>query len=157
VHIFTAVLTSAAGEPGDAWTMVVIPGEIAGSFGGRSTVRVRGTVNGVAYRSSLMPDGDGGFHMMVNASTRAEAEVEPGDEVTVELEIDDAPRTVRTPPDLNRALQDDPRARAFWGALSHSNKRLYVDWILEAKEPGTRAKRVSETVQGMRDGKKRER
>lgn len=157
MHTFTAVLTSAMGEPGDDWTMVVIPEDIASSFGTRSMVRVRGTVNGVPYRSSLMPSGDGGFRMMVNAAIRAEADVGQGDEVAVELEIDNAPRTVRTPPDLNRALKDDPRAKAFWGALSYSNKKLYVDWILEAKQPDTRAKRVTETVQGMRDGKKRQR
>jgi hypothetical protein len=157
VHTFTAVLTSAMGEPGDAWTMVVIPDDIASSFGTRSMVRVRGTLNGIAYRSSLMPDGEGGFHMLVNAAIRAEAEVSQGDEVTVDLEIDDAPRTVRTPPDLNRALKDDPRANAFWGALPYSNKKLYVDWILEAKQPDARAKRVTETVQSMRDGKKRQR
>jgi hypothetical protein len=157
VHTFTAVLTSAMDEPGDAWTLVVIPNDIASSFGTRSMVRVRGTVNGVPYRSSLMPDGEGGFQMMVSAAIRAEAGVDQGEEVTVDLEIDDAPRTVRTPPDLNRALKDDPRAKAFWGALSYSNKKLYVDWIMEAKQPDTRAKRVAETVQGMRDGKKRQR
>jgi hypothetical protein len=157
VHTFTAVLTSAMGEPGDAWTMVVIPADIARSFGTGSTVRVRGTVNEIPYRSSLMPDGDGGFHMMINAAIRAEAEVGQGDVVSIELEVDDAPRTVRTPPDLNRALKDDPRAMAFWGALSYSNKKLYVDWILEAKQPEARMKRVAETVQGMRDGKKRQR
>ena len=157
MHTFTAVLTSAMDEPGDAWTLVVIPDDLARSLGTRSMVRVRGTVNGVPYRSSLMPDGDGGFRMMVNATTRADAGVDQGDEVTVDLEIDDAPRKVRTPPDLNRALKDDPRAKAFWGALSYSNKKLYVDWILDAQQPETRAKRVAETVQGMRDGKKRQR
>lgn len=157
MHTFTAVLTSAMGEPGDAWTMVVIPDDIAASLGTRSMVRVRGTVNGVPVRSSLMSDGGGAFRMMVNAGVCAEAGVGQGDEVTVELEVDDAPRTVRTPPDLNQALKADPRAMAFWGALSYSNKKLYVDWILDANGPETRAKRVAETVQGMRDGKKRQR
>jgi Domain of unknown function (DUF1905)/Bacteriocin-protection, YdeI or OmpD-Associated len=157
MHTFTATLTSAMEGPGDAWTTIVIPDEVAASFGTRAMVKVRGTIDGVPIRSSLMPDGAGGFRMMVNASIRKEAGVGAGDEVSVALEVDDDPRTVRTPTDLNTALKADPRAKAFWGALSYSNKSLYVEWIREAKQPETRARRVAETVQNMRDGKKRQR
>jgi hypothetical protein len=157
MHTFVATLASAMDGAGDAWTRIAIPADVASSFRSTAMVKVRGTLNGVAYRSSLMPDGQGGFHMMVNAAIREEAGVGSGDEVTVQMEVDDAPRTVRTPADLAAGLRADPRANAFWGALSYSNKRLYVDQILEAKQPETRAKRVAETVQAMRDGKKRQR
>lgn len=157
MHAFNATLVSAMDGAGDAWTRIAIPPEIAASFGTRAMVKVRGTLNGVAFRSSLMPDGGGGFHMMVNASIREMAHVGSGDDVAVEMEIDDAPRTVRTPSDLAAGLRTNPRANAFWGALSYSNKKLYVDHILEAEHPETRAKRVAETVQKMRDGKKRQR
>lgn len=157
MHTFTATLTSAMDQPGDAWSTIVIPGDVAASFGTHAMVKVRGTIDDVPFRSSLMADGNGGFHMMVNAAIRREAGVGAGDEVSVTMEVDDAPRTVRTPPDLNTALKVDRRAKAFWDALSYSNKKLYVEWIREAKQPATRAKRVAETVQNMRDGKKRQR
>ena len=51
-----------------------------------------------------------------------------------------------TPPDLEAALAADPAAAARWRAWAPSHRRQYVYWVLDAKRPETRARRVAETV-----------
>ena len=53
---------------------------------------------------------------------------------------------IPVPHDLLIELHDDPEAAAAFAALPPSHRREYVDWILEAKRPETRARRVEETA-----------
>jgi len=51
-----------------------------------------------------------------------------------------------TPPDLEAALAAVPAARERWTAWAPSHRRQYIYWVLDAKRPETRARRVAETV-----------
>ena len=62
---------------------------------------------------------------------------------------------LRMPADLGAALKSKPKAKAFYATLSPSAKRDYIEWITEAKQPTTRAKRVAQTVQWLGEGKRR--
>jgi uncharacterized protein YdeI (YjbR/CyaY-like superfamily) len=58
-----------------------------------------------------------------------------------------APRPeIPVPHDLQIELHDDPEAAAAFAALPPSHWREYIDWILEAKRPETRMRRVEETA-----------
>ncbi len=58
-----------------------------------------------------------------------------------------APRAeIPVPHDLQIELHDDPEAAAAFAALPPSHRAEYIDWILEAKRPETRARRVEETA-----------
>jgi len=61
---------------------------------------------------------------------------------------DEAPsgRLEVTPPDLGAALAAEPAAAARWRAWAPSHRRQYIYWVLDAKRPETRARRVAETV-----------
>ncbi len=54
---------------------------------------------------------------------------------------------IPVPHDLQIALHDDPEAAAAFAALPHPHRREYVDWILEARRPETRVRRVEQTVE----------
>jgi uncharacterized protein YdeI (YjbR/CyaY-like superfamily) len=56
------------------------------------------------------------------------------------------------PPDLRGALDADPAAGVGWSGLPPSSRRQYVGWILDAKRPATRERRVAETVRRARLG-----
>ena len=107
---------------------------------------VKGNVNGVAIRSSLMPQGDGSHILVVNRSIRAQAGADVGDTVRVTLERDTAPRTVETPPDLKSALAEGDIAPSAFEGMSYSHQKEYVDWIESAKRPATRARRIARAV-----------
>jgi hypothetical protein len=70
-----------------------------------------------------------------------------------------APRQARAvlqvPPDLKRALAANRKARTTFEAFPPSHKREYIEWITEAKQPATRAKRLETTLAWLAEGKPR--
>jgi uncharacterized protein YdeI (YjbR/CyaY-like superfamily) len=59
------------------------------------------------------------------------------------------------PPDLVAALKKNKAAGATFAGFSPGARREYVDWIVEAKRPETREKRVAQAVEWMAEGKQR--
>ena len=59
------------------------------------------------------------------------------------------------PDDLERALDNNPDARATFDRFSPSKRKEYVEWIEEAKSEGTRAKRLQQAIEWMAEGKAR--
>src|SRR5262245_60095191 len=108
---------------------VVVPAQIAVAAGLRYGVRVRGTVDGVAYRSSLMKYG-GVFHMGVHKATLAAAARTGGDIVDVAIEIDDEPLpTDVVPRDLAKAFAKSPAAKKAFATLSRARKTRPVKHV----------------------------
>jgi uncharacterized protein YdeI (YjbR/CyaY-like superfamily) len=66
-----------------------------------------------------------------------------------------APKPVQVPDDLSRALHRNARAKAAFQAFSPSHKREYVDWIVEAKTPETRQRRLGIALERLGEGKPR--
>lgn len=58
----------------------------------------------------------------------------------------DAVEALEIPADLDRALAVNPVAREYFDAFPRSVKRGILEWIVNAKKPETRAKRIDETV-----------
>ena len=62
---------------------------------------------------------------------------------------------VRVPPDLEKALKNNARARATFEGFSPSHRREYVEWIEEAKREETRRKRLVKAIEWMAEGNPR--
>ncbi len=58
------------------------------------------------------------------------------------------------PADLARALVKNKEARRNFQSFPPSAKRLYHAWILNAKKPETRARRVAEAVERIANNEK---
>jgi uncharacterized protein YdeI (YjbR/CyaY-like superfamily) len=58
----------------------------------------------------------------------------------------DAVEALEIPADLDQALAANPPARQYWDAFPRSVKRGILEWIANAKQPETRARRIEETV-----------
>lgn len=95
----------------------------------------------------------GSFRLPLNRGNRAVAGLSPGEVVEVAIERDDDPRVVEVPEDLAAALEGDDAAGTNFAGLSYSHQREYVEWITEAKRPETRARRVAQAVERLREGR----
>jgi bifunctional DNA-binding transcriptional regulator/antitoxin component of YhaV-PrlF toxin-antitoxin module len=112
---------------------------------------VRGTVNGTPIRGRLAVYG-GVTYLGLRREIRETAGIEVGDPVEVVLELDDEPRAVELPAELEAALSGDGGVRATYDALAFTHRREYAEWVGEAKRPETRARRAERAIEMLRDG-----
>ncbi|MCZ8515702.1 YdeI/OmpD-associated family protein [Paenibacillus filicis] len=136
------------------WTYVKVPFTVEEVFGSKAQVKVKGTVNGVPYRSSLMPAGDGTHYMVVKQALREDAGVTAGDSVRLTMEADTEARTVEIPDDLAAALDEHREAGERFDRLAYSHRKEYVDWIESAKKPETRSNRIAKSIAMLAEGKR---
>lgn len=64
-------------------------------------------------------------------------------------------RALTMPPDLAAALKKNRRAAAAFAAFSPTNQREYIEWLVEAKRDETRARRLSQAIEWIAEGKPR--
>jgi uncharacterized protein YdeI (YjbR/CyaY-like superfamily) len=65
----------------------------------------------------------------------------------------DSPTTARVPEDFQQALDAEPDAREFFEGLSSTKRYSFLYRINDAKRPETRAKRITEYVELLRERK----
>jgi hypothetical protein len=130
-------------------TAVVIPPNVVKALGSGRRPLIAVTVNGHTWRSrvALMR---GQSLVGISAANRAASGIGEGDSVEVNLKLDTEPRVVRPPPDLAKALKDDPEARAAFDHLPYGLKRKHVAAIEEAKTSEVRIHRIAALVTRMR-------
>jgi hypothetical protein len=131
---------------------VVVPFDVRALWG-EARPPVRGTVNGVPFRSRLAVYGGETVLGFTNAF-RSEAGIVAGDEVEVVIERDDEPREVEVPPALQARLDADEVARDAYEKLSFTHRREYANWIAEAKRDETRERRAGKAIELLRQGVK---
>ena len=89
--------------PDGSWSSIAIPFSVEREWRSKGPVKVKGTLNGQAVRTSLVPDGDGSHHMVLAKDLMAKAKCFVGDTVEVVLEPDSEPRTPPMPKDRAKA------------------------------------------------------
>ena len=136
---------------GKTATGIPVPEDVVAALNAGKRAPVVVTVGSHSYRTTVAPYG-GEYFVPLAAENREAAGVAAGEEVTVGIELDTAPREVTLPNDLETALDDD--ARTAYDRLSFTHRKEWVRWIEEAKKPETRAARVAKTVEGLKAGKK---
>lgn len=140
----------AATPRGGGGTLIPVPREVSAAMGLKGTPKVNAVIAGRPYSGSLMPMGDGTYCLGVLKSIQEEAGVGQGDTVTVQIELDTAPRVVEVPADLARALARDGKASAAWDKLSFTNRKEIARGLEEAKKPETRERRLAAALARLR-------
>lgn len=132
-------------EEGMNATGLPVPADAVAAMGTGKRPKVRVTLNGYTYRSTVAAYGDV-FMLPLSAEHRTAAGVKAGDQVEVTIELDLEPRTVEVPADLAAALAGKPGATAAFDALSYTTRKEYVRQVKEAKAPATRERRIAGMV-----------
>lgn len=125
-------------------TGIEVPPEVVEALGGGKRAAVVVSVNGFEYRSTIGVMG-GRFLIPFSSDKRAASGIAGGDAITVDLELDTAPRTVEVPIDLAEAL-DRAGVRSAFDGLSPSARKAHVTNVESAKAAETRARRVEAIV-----------
>jgi uncharacterized protein YdeI (YjbR/CyaY-like superfamily) len=86
---------------------------------------------------------------LADAGVKLERAASPGKQVATRAV------TVEVPPELAKALQRHPEAKAVFEAFSPSHRREYAEWIAEAKRPDTKERRVQQALEMLAEGKGR--
>lgn len=128
---------------------LLVPPEVVAALGEGSRPPVTITINGHSWRSRVAFLR--GRHLIgLSHANRRASEVEIGEEIEVELELDTEPRVAVEPADFAQALDDDPAARAAYDTLTDSRKREHVRAIESAKMPETRQRRIEKAIATLR-------
>jgi hypothetical protein len=139
---------------GPAAAIVLDDEQVAAIGEGPKRFPVVATVNGYSWRTSVARMG-GEFLIGLNRTVREAAGVQAGDTVEVAVELDTAPREVEVPEALAAALAADPAAAAAFERLAFTHRKEYATWIAGAKREETRARRVDQALEMLRQGKTR--
>ena len=139
-------------QSGKTATGITVPVDIVEALAAGKKPAVSVTLNGYTYRSSIATMG-GEYRIPVSAEVREAAGVTAGDEVSVEVALDTAPREVTVPADFAAARAGVSPARATFDRISYSEKRWFVLGIEDAKTPETRQRRIDKAIERLREGR----
>jgi hypothetical protein len=143
---FTWTLESQGGNN----TGFIVPEDVVLAFGRGRRVPISVTIGDFSYRTTIVSM-RGRFLFGVNAEQRKATGLQAGDEVTLTIEADDAPREVELPPELAAALDADPAAKAAFEKLSFTNRKEAARSIADAKAEDTKARRLAKVLESLRD------
>lgn len=129
------------------WVIVRIPFDVQALWGKRGQIRVKGDINGFAFRTSLFPTGQGEHILLVNKRMQAGAGVGPGAVARVRLEPDTEKRVATMPEELDRALAEDKALQRWFSQLNHSTRNDIATWISDVKSAEARLRRTEQIVE----------
>ena len=125
------------------WVIARVPFDIAKVWPVRKGRRVRGEIEGFAFRTSLFPDPRcSGTVLLVNKKMQAGAKARVGEKVHIWLEPDLEEREVLLQAELERELKNDRRLRRWFEKLSDAMRREIGKWVDEPKSAKSRNKRA---------------
>lgn len=140
------------GQQGEktGWTIIPVLAKIANKLkpGTKKSFRVKGKLDDFAIEKvALVPMGGGDFIMAINAAMRKGTRKQKGDEIKVQLEVDDAP--ILPPSELLECMADEPEALKYFNALPQGHRNYFTKWIDSAKTDATKAKRIALVIKTM--------
>jgi len=145
---FTAMLES--GSSPLNWVVARVPFDVQKAWPDRKRLRVRGEINGFAFRTSLFPTpGGAGYIVLVNKKMQTGARAYRGDQVQITLEPDLEERKAAMPAELARTLKAEPGLRKWFDGLSEYTRRTFGALVDEIKNPEARqrqAERIAERL-----------
>jgi uncharacterized protein YdeI (YjbR/CyaY-like superfamily) len=131
------------------WTIVRLPFDFAKTWKTRNRLRVRGTVNGFAFRSSLFGSAQDGHFILVNRQMQKGAGASVGSVVEVVLEPDLEDRPTAAPSELAGLLRQHAALRRWHQQLRPSARDNIARAISGPKSPEARMRRAEQMVERM--------
>ena len=129
------------------WVIVRIPFDVHKLWGKRGQLRIKGEINGFAFRTSLFPTGKGGHYLLVNKRMQAGGRTGPGTAAHFRLEPDTERRVVVEPDELKRALAEDRGLRRWFDKLNPSKRSEIIKLVAQPKSSAARSRRAAQMAE----------
>ncbi len=143
------------------WTILHLPESASVMLPTRSMLMVKGTLNNVPFKTLLEPDGIYGTGKKPSHWFRpdkkllADAHATAGDTVDVEIEPTKEWVEPEVPEDLEKALENSPKAKFLWNDITPSARWDWVRWIRAVKTADTRQKHIEVALDKLNKGMRR--
>jgi len=129
------------------WVIVRIPLDVPKVWGTRGMLKVKGEINGFAFRTSLFPTGKGYHYLLVNKRMQADAAARPGSVAQFRLEPDMEKRVATVPAELQRILNEDRSLRRWFDQLNYSTCKWITDRVVQVKSAEARVRRAEQAAE----------
>ena len=129
------------------WITVRIPFDAVKFWGAKGLLKVKGEINGFAFRTSLFPTGDGHHVLLVNKRMQTGAKASAGDVARFRLQPDREERTVTPPAEFRKALAEDRALCRWYDQLNYSLRKEIADWITDVKSAEARQRRAAQMAE----------
>jgi len=131
-----------------------IPFDVYEAFGQKNMIKVKATFDGVPYRGSIAKMGGPCHILIIRKDIRAQIDKAIGDFVEVTVAKDTEERRVEIPEELQKLLDEHPKAKEFYEGLAFTYRKEYAQWISSAKRETTRISRLEKTLDKLLNGVK---
>ena len=125
---------------------VNVPEKISRVLERTGNIPVRGTVNGFAFRSTLVPVKGGPYRLYLNSGMQKGADIGVGNIVEVLLEYDPDPRVDPIPDLLLEEFNRNPGAMSTWNALVPSRRKEILRYLNSLKSHDALARNVRKVI-----------
>jgi len=129
------------------WVIIHMPFDAAKVWGSRGQIKVKGKINGFAFRTSLFPTREGRHILLVNKRMQKGARATEGSVARFQIELDNEKRTVAIPDELQRIFKEDRSLRGWYDNLNHSTRNDIAKWITEPKGAEARMRRAEQIAE----------
>jgi uncharacterized protein YdeI (YjbR/CyaY-like superfamily) len=110
-------------------------------------LRVKGSVNGFTFRTSLFPSAGGEFYLLVNRAMQAGAGVKLGDTAEFRIEADLDAREAELPDELAALLDEEQGLRKWYDELTEYTRREIGKWVMGVKGDDARMRRAEQMAE----------
>jgi len=144
-----------------SWIILRLPENASTMLPSRGMIMVKGTLNGVPFKTLLEPDGRYGpglkpsHWFSPNKQLLNKIQAKVGDEVEVTLEPTKEWVEPEVPEDLQKALATSSRASDVWHDITPLARWDWVRWIRAVKTPVTRQKHIEVALDKLNKGMRR--
>lgn len=144
-----------------SWTILRLPEDASAKLPSRGMTMVKGTINGVPFKTVLEPDGrygpgKGSSHWFrPEEKLLKEAHAETGDTVQVSLEVTKEWIEPEVPVDVKKALASSSKAEALWKDITPMARWDWIRWVRAVKTQETREKHIRVALDKLNKGMRR--
>lgn len=145
----------------NSWTILKLPEDASVKLPSRGMTMVKGTLNGIPFKTLLEPDGRYGPGKKSSHWFRSdqklleEAHAASGDTVQVSLEPTKDWIEPEVPDDVRKALATSPKAEALWSDITPMSRWDWIRWIRAVKTLETRQKHLEVMLDKLNKGMRR--